>query len=47
MANGYGRLVHSDGDIYEGEWRNDKAWGVGKYIHFQGATYEGEWANDK
>jgi len=25
MANGKGRLVHADGDVYEGEWYNDKA----------------------
>ena len=24
MANGYGRLIHYDGDIYIGEWLNDK-----------------------
>jgi hypothetical protein len=27
VACGKGRLIHSDGDIYEGEWRNDKAHG--------------------
>jgi len=26
-ANGNGKLVHADGDVYEGEWRNDKAEG--------------------
>lgn len=31
MANGYGRLIHSEGDVYEGNWLNDKAHGVGKY----------------
>lgn len=25
MANGKGRLIHCDGDVYEGEWLNDKA----------------------
>ncbi len=24
MANGSGCLIHSDGDIYEGEWLNDR-----------------------
>ncbi len=24
MANGKGRLIHADGDVYEGEWKNDK-----------------------
>jgi len=27
MANGKGRLIHADGDIYEGEWKDDKAHG--------------------
>jgi len=25
MANGKGRLIHADGDVYEGDWFNDKA----------------------
>ena len=24
MAHGRGRLIHSDADIYDGEWENDK-----------------------
>ena len=27
MFDGRGRLVHSDGNIYEGEFKNDKAFG--------------------
>jgi len=42
MANGYGRLIHSDGDVYEGEWLNDKADGKGNYIHMDGAIYTGD-----
>ena len=41
MANGYGRLIHSDGDVYEGEWNNDKAEGKGTYYHSDGAKYIG------
>ena len=41
MANGYGRLIHSDGDVYEGEWNNDKAEGNGTYYHSDGAKYIG------
>jgi len=37
MANGIGRLIHADGDVYEGEWLEDKAHGKGKYIHMDGA----------
>jgi len=47
MANGMGRLIHADGDVYEGHWVNDKADGHGKYMHLDGATYEGEWKEDK
>ena len=39
-------LVHADGDIYEGEWEEDKANGYGVYIHVNGAQYEGYWKND-
>jgi len=34
-------LIHADGDVYEGDWVNDKAEGYGKYTHLDGATYEG------
>ena len=30
---GRGRLIHADGDVYEGDWLNDKAHGKGVYIH--------------
>ena len=35
-----------DGDVYNGEWLNDKANGKGKYIHLSGANYEGDWKDD-
>jgi hypothetical protein len=47
MANGMGRLIHADGDVYEGEWKEDKAHGKGKYIHMDGAEYNGDWIDDK
>jgi hypothetical protein len=47
MANGMGRLIHADGDVYEGEWKEDKAHGKGKYIHMDGAEYDGDWIDDK
>ncbi len=46
-ANGRGRLIHSDGDVYEGLWVDDKAHGYGVYSHLDGACYQGEWVNDK
>jgi hypothetical protein len=47
MANKKGRLIHSDGDVYDGEWLNDKAHGKGVYLHKEGSSYEGEWFEDK
>lgn len=35
-------MVHADGDVYDGEWKNDKANGKGTYVHVNGAKYEGE-----
>lgn len=39
MANGQGRLIHGDGDVYEGMWVDDKAEGFGVYTHLDGAKY--------
>ena len=40
-------MIHPDGDMYEGEWQNGKAFGKGIYISANGATYIGDWVNDK
>jgi hypothetical protein len=34
-----GKFTHVDGDIYEGDWKDDKACGYGTYKHFNGAKY--------
>lgn len=47
MANGKGRLIHSDGDVYVGDWKDDKAHGEGTYTHLEGAKYTGAWNDDK
>lgn len=26
MANGKGRLIHADGDCYEGDWQDDRVY---------------------
>ena len=46
MQNIKGKIYHADGDIYEGEWLDDKANGEGKYIR-KGLIYEGQWKNDR
>jgi hypothetical protein len=35
-------LVHADGDVYDGEWKNDVSNGKGTYVGLNGAKYEGE-----
>jgi len=42
-AHGVGRMIYSDGNVYEGEWSNDRYYGEGKYTHAQsGAVYVGD-----
>ena len=40
-------FIYLDGDVYEGEWKDDKADGIGIYNHTDGAHYEGKWMEDK
>lgn len=47
MACGVGRLIHADGDVYEGEWADDRANGEGTYKHKGGPCYSGAWVNDR
>jgi hypothetical protein len=35
-----------DGDVFDGEWLDDKANGYGVYVHINGAKYEGHWKDD-
>jgi hypothetical protein len=47
MRHGQGYQVWSDGSIYEGYWKNDKANGRGRLIHADGDIYNGQWKDDK
>ena len=35
-----------NGDVYQGEFMNDKANGYGVYTHKEGSRYEGHWKDD-
>ena len=35
------RLIHADGDVYQGDYADDKADGWGQYMYLDGSTYEG------
>jgi hypothetical protein len=40
-------MTHSNGDVYEGQWRQDKACGFGVFIDVASeAKYEGYWYDD-
>ena len=47
MKHGRGYQIWSDGSIYEGYWKNDKANGRGRLIHADGDIYDGYWKDDK
>ena len=41
-----GKMEHVDGDVYEGDWVDNKANGKGQFIH-NGIIYNGFWKDDK
>lgn len=45
--NGIGKLIFSNGDIYDGKWKDDQRHGVGKQTYKNGTVYDGKWKNDK
>jgi len=38
--------VSASGDVYEGEWKQDKREGKGKWQYHNGDKYSGEWKGD-
>ena len=44
---GNGRFIHANGDVYTGEFEDNKANGKGVYEQASGEWYEGFWSNDK
>jgi hypothetical protein len=45
--HGKGIYRHSNGDIYEGEWKDGRKHGKGIYRAANGNVYEGDWKDDK
>ena len=41
--HGYGALNKNNGEIYEGDFVNDKFCGEGNYFWPDGVRYEGQW----
>ncbi len=40
-------MKYNTGEVYEGNWKNDKKHGIGKFKYKNGDVYEGNWENDK
>jgi len=48
LKNGVGKMVYPNGDIYEGEWIDNKMQGEGTYTYKKsGDIYSGSWVADK
>lgn len=48
MKTGFGKMIFPNGDIYEGEWLEDKIHGEGSYTYKKsGDIYSGSWSNGK
>ena len=43
VPNGFGKLIHPEGDFYEGEFENGEYHGFGIYTDSDGETIEGNW----
>ena len=44
--DGYGVIIWSDGEKYQGDWKNNQMHGQGILTHPHGEIYEGEWKNN-
>ena len=40
-------MVFSDGDVYDGEWKDGMRHGKGRMTYSDGDIYDGEWMEDK
>ena len=47
VRHGKGKQKWLTGEVYEGEWREDKMNGYGKFIHGNNDLYEGYFIDDK
>lgn len=47
QITGFGRIIHSSGDLYVGEWFEGDCHGKGSYFGFDGSTYSGSWQCNK
>ena len=43
MLNGYGRIIFTAGQYYEGDFKNDNKHGFGRKVYTNGEIKEGMW----
>jgi hypothetical protein len=41
------KVTWSNGNIYEGDYKNDKREGHGKFVYAKGIVYDGNWKDNK
>ena len=46
MPHGKGAMKYKEGDVYEGEFKDEKKHGQGKYSWSNGTKYEAQYKND-
>ena len=46
MAQGEGKCKYSNGDVYEGQWKNNQRCGRGREVKSNGDIYDGSWIQD-
>ncbi len=39
-------MIYADGDVYEGDWVDNKSMGEGTLTHLDGGFYLGQWQNN-
>jgi len=56
IRNGKGKMTYKNGDVYDGEWKNNEKHGKGKMTYgkdgdvhkkYKNGVYEGHWINDQ
>lgn len=47
LKQGMGKMVYKNGDVYEGNWSNNKREGFGVYLYSNGDVYSGNWLDSK
>ena len=47
MNDGHGVMIYTNGEKYDGEWKDSKKHGHGVFTRANGSKYYGEWKDSK